>query len=436
MVVDHKLRPSEIGSIPVDWELKCLCEISPAQSVGLVINPSSYYDEKGTVPILVGSQVMENCILWELAKRITPESNHRLQASRLSTGDIVMVRVGDPGITAVVPAHLDGCNCASMMIVRKHSSFNSLWLCYMMNSRRGRQQVENVQYGTAQKQFNISDAINFKYAVPSLAEQEAIAEALSDADAWIESLEQLIAKKRQIKQGAMQELLTGKRRLPGFNGEWERKCLGRYSRFLRNGTNSRSELLVEGKVKYLHYGDIHACQNVHLAPKDLPCLPQAKAATLDCLQDGDLVLADASEDKIGISKSVEITNVDSQEVVSGLHTIAVRFEPGLFAPGFAGYLQHCPPFNSHLRKLAAGTKVYATNRNHVATVEIEVPPYFEQAAIVEAVSEMDAEITAIESKLSKALQIKQAMMQELLTGRIRLVKPTATKVTMREAVNA
>src|SRR3989338_3374826 len=139
---------------------------------------------------------------------------------------LVTVRVGEPGITAVVPPELDGCNCASVMIVRKHQGFDSHWLCYVMNSRKGLEQVENVQYGTAQKQFNISDAINFTYATPPLPEQSAIAAALSDVDALLAKLDQLIAKKRDLKQAAMQQLLTGQRRLPGFSGEWEVKRLG------------------------------------------------------------------------------------------------------------------------------------------------------------------------------------------------------------------
>ena len=211
--VKRGYKQTEVGVIPEDWQLKRLRDISPSQSVGLVINPSTYFDEKGTIPILVGSQIKENRILWESAKRITVESNNRLPASRLSAGDLVMVRVGDPGVVSVVPHHLDGCNCASMMIVRQHKSFNSLWLCYVMNSRGGRQQVEDVQYGTAQKQFNISDAINFQYAVPTLAEQEAIATTLSDMDTEIAMLETKLAKARQIKQGMMQELLTGRIRL-------------------------------------------------------------------------------------------------------------------------------------------------------------------------------------------------------------------------------
>jgi type I restriction enzyme S subunit len=99
----------------------------------------------------------------------------------------------------------------------------------------------------------------------------------------------------------------------------------------------------------------------------------------------------------------------------------VRFSEGIFAPRFAGYLQHCPDFNSHLRKLAAGTKVYATNRRHVSSAEVIIPRINEQTAIATVLSDMDTEIESLESKLAKAREVKQGMMQELLTGRIRLV---------------
>ena len=216
MDVKPGYKQTEVGVIPEDWEVRPLKKISPSQSVGLVINPSSYFDERGTVPMLVGSNITANRIHWQSAQRISDTSNMEIAASRLATQDLITVRVGEPGVTAVVPPELDGCNCASVMIVRQHQTFDSHWLCYVMNSKIGLEQVKHVQYGTAQKQFNISDAVNFLFPVPTLAEQEAIAEALSDADALIESLEQLLVKKRQIKQGAMQELLTGKKRLPGI----------------------------------------------------------------------------------------------------------------------------------------------------------------------------------------------------------------------------
>jgi len=257
-------------------------------------------------------------------------------------------------------------------------------------------------------------------APPTLDEQRAIATALSDVDALRDGLDRLIAKKRDLKQAAMQQLLTGKARLPGFQGEWEVKRLGDHVAFLRNGVNSRAELLAEGRVKYLHYGDIHASADSSLSPSNLPSLPDEKAARLERLRDGDLVFADASEDIAGVCKSVELRDVGQADVVAGLHTIAARFDTAVLANGFKGFLQYCPSFAKHLRRLAAGTKVYATNRAHIASVEMRLPPVNEQAAIAAVLSDMDAEIAALEARRDKTRALKQGMMQELLTGRIRL----------------
>ena len=261
-------------------------------------------------------------------------------------------------------------------------------------------------------------------ALPTnLPEQRAIAAALSSVDSLLDGLDRLIAKKRDLKRAAMQQLLTGQTRLPGFRDEWRVTRLGDYVTFLRNGVNSRAELLLEGRVKYLHYGDVHACKDVYLSTVSLPCLPDAKAASLDRLQDGDLIFADASEDVGGVSKSVEMTEVGSTEVVSGLHTIAARFNKEVLANGFKGFLQFCPPFVTHLRRLAAGTKVFATNRAHIAGVEMPLPSVREQSAIATVLFDMDAEIAALEARRDKTRDLKQAMMQELLTGKTRLVKP-------------
>jgi type I restriction enzyme S subunit len=150
-------------------------------------------------------------------------------------------------------------------------------------------------------------------------------------------------------------------------------------------------------------------------------LPEAKAAALDRLRDGDLVFADASEDIAGVSKSVEIRGVSNTELVSGLHTIAARFDKDVLADGFKAFLQSCPAFSTHLRRLAAGTKVYATNRAHVASVEMRLPSVAEQTAIATVLSDMDAELTALVARRDKTRDLKQAMMQELLSGKTRLV---------------
>jgi type I restriction enzyme S subunit len=106
--------------------------------------------------------------------------------------------------------------------------------------------------------------------------------------------------------------------------------------------------------------------------------------------------------------------------VAGLHTIAARFEKSVLADGFKAYLQFCPAFRDHLRRLAAGTKVYATNRTHITSVEIQLPRIDEQTAIATVLSDMDAEIAALERRRDKTRAIKQGMMQQLLTGQTRL----------------
>jgi len=205
-LIQAQCKDTEIGPIPSDWKIKRLRDISPNQSVGLVINPSTYFDLRGTVPMLVGSNVTENRIDWEGARRIARDSNERLPASRVYTDDLVTVRVGDPGVTAVVSKEYSGSNCASMMIVRSHPSFDSNWLCYLMNSSYGRSRIESVQYGTAQKQFNISDAVEFKYPVPPLLEQRAIATALTEVDALIAGLEKLIVSVRSSHLAAIPQI--------------------------------------------------------------------------------------------------------------------------------------------------------------------------------------------------------------------------------------
>jgi type I restriction enzyme S subunit len=254
-------------------------------------------------------------------------------------------------------------------------------------------------------------------------EQQAIAAALSDADGVVAGLERVIAKKRLIKQGAMQDLLTARRRLPGFSGEWEVTRLGDHVRFLKNGTHSRGEMSEHGPVKNLHYGDIHGATSIFLSPaaRMMPTLDHVSAGRLDRLVKGDLVFVDASEDLAGVGTSVEITDLGQAEAVAGLHTIAARFDKSVFVDGFKAFLQFMPEFRSHLCKLAAGTKVLATSRCHIASAEIALPPPDEQKAIAAVLRDMDAEIQTLEARLAKARAVKEGMMQNLLTGRVRLV---------------
>lgn len=186
-----KLKPSGvdwIDQIPSHWVVKRLRHISDGITVGVVVNPSSYVSDEG-VPFLLGGDVKELFVDISNAKRCPKEvSDGVLSKSRLKHEDLVVVRVGYPGVAAVIPEELEGANCASMMIVRRHKRFCSQWLAYVINSRVGRDQVEIVQYGAAQKQFNISHAVDFSYPFPPVEEQNLIANFLDRETAKIDRL--------------------------------------------------------------------------------------------------------------------------------------------------------------------------------------------------------------------------------------------------------
>ncbi|MBC8716804.1 restriction endonuclease subunit S [Ochrobactrum sp. Marseille-Q0166] len=268
-------------------------------------------------------------------------------------------------------------------------------------------------------------------------EQEAIANTLSDVDALIVSLEKLIEKKRDIKTATMQQLLTGKKRLPGFGegkgtkqselGEipedWDVRKYGDTFAFLSTANNSRADLNEDGDVEYIHYGDIHTKLhfNLDLERQTLPKIDRNKLRNPAFIADGDVVMADASEDYEGIGKSIEISNVGTRRVVSGLHTFLLRDTEKRYANGFRGYLHSIPAIKCAFDTLATGLKVYGLSKNSLKSVSIPVPPFDEQVEIVKVISCMDDELHLLEEKLSKAKAIKQGMMQELLTGRTRLV---------------
>jgi type I restriction enzyme S subunit len=280
--------------------------------------------------------------------------------------------------------------------------------------------------GTRAK-LNRSELNKIEVALPpTKGEQEGIANALSDADALIESLEQLLAKKRQIKQGAMQELLTGKKRLPGFGEEWEVKALGELFTFSGGLSASRDQLSTEGYC-YLHYGDIHLSSksfiDVRAEFQDIPKLkvPLNKVAAKSLLVDGDVVFVDASEDDEGASKHVVVVNPGNKPFISGLHTIVAKPKGNELEYQYRRYCFQTRMIRSQFRFFAVGTKVSGISKTNIAKVTMPVPSVSEQAAIASILSDMDAEIAGLEMKLAKARQLKQGMMQELLTGRIRLV---------------
>lgn len=427
MEVKPGCKQTEVGVIPEDWDVKPLHALANIRS-GLAKNSNTTVSDPIRVHYLRVANVQDGFLdLTDMSQIEVSRSD--LNRFSVLPGDVLMNEGGDLdklGRGSIWRGELQPCIHQNHVFVVRCGSFVSPeYLTIWSSGTKARR-----YFLIAGKQTTNLASINktslgeLPVVLPAQDEQRAIATALSDMDALLDGLGRLIAKKRAIKQATMQQLLTGQTRLPGFSGEWEEKRLGDHLTFLRNGVNSRAELSYSEDVRYLHYGDIHGSSRVELNPAnvEMPCLPRAKASRLDRLQNGDLIFADASEDMDGVGKSVEIQNAVGIELVSGLHTIAIRLDKSVLADGFKAYIQFIPKFRAHLRQLATGTKVYATNRTHIASAELRLPGIDEQQAISALLTDMDAEITALENRHTKTRALKQAMMQELLTGRTRLVK--------------
>lgn len=405
--------------IPQDWEVRPLGEIASVSAGGTPSRTISRY-WGGDIPWVTTTEITGRIISCA-TQYITRDGLENSAAKLLAPGTLLMALYGQGktrgkvGILGIAAATNQACAA-----IRLRQGIWTDFVFYFLSSR-----YEAIRsLSNTGNQDNLNGRLVRSIPVwlpPTEDEQRSIASALSDVDGMIDGLDRLIVKKRDLKQAIMQQLLTGQTRLPGFHGGWEMKRLGDHVAFLRHGVNSRAELLAEGRVKYVHYGDVHACKDVYLSPALLPCLPDARAGSLDRLRDGDLILADASEDIAGVCKSVEVREVGATEVVAGQHTIAARFDKDVLADGFKGFLQHCPQFATHLRRLAAGTKVYATNRAHVASVEMHLPTVPEQTAIATVLSDMDTELSVLQARRDKTRDLKQAMMRQLLTGMTRLV---------------
>jgi type I restriction enzyme S subunit len=248
--------------------------------------------------------------------------------------------------------------------------------------------------------------------IPTLIEQQAIATALSDADELIESLEQLLTKKRQIKQGAMQELLTGKKRLPGFSGEWEVKKLGEVVD--ADPENLSSDTRPDLEFNYIALEDV---DRGFLRSNSVQVFANAPSRARRKLRNDDVLVSTV---RPNLQSHLLFTGKDGRWVCSTGFCV-VRCREGVTHPGYVFYHLFAGSVNKQIDALLTGSNYPAINSGDVRALQIPIPDYAEQTAIAEVLSDMDAEIEALETKLTKARQVKQGMMQELLTGRIRLV---------------
>lgn len=247
---------------------------------------------------------------------------------------------------------------------------------------------------------------------PTFEEQRAIAAALSDVDTLLAGLDRLIAKKRDLKQAAMQQLLTGQTRLPGFQGEWEIKRLGELADV--DPENLAAGTAPDYSFKYISledvdFGVLRGCSE--------QVFGSAPSRARRRLRSGDVLVSTVRPNL----KSHLLFDLTESDWVCSTGFSAVRAKRNQSHPGylFAHFFAH--GVSRQIETLLTGSNYPAINSADVRRLEVPAPAYAEQAAIATVLSDMDAELTALEARRDKTRALKQAMMQELLTGKTRLV---------------
>jgi type I restriction enzyme, S subunit len=428
-----KLKPgykqTEVGVVPEDWESYPLGEIGKFKN-GINKGIEAFGHGSPFVNLLDVFGV--NSIASTENLGLVASTKFELNTYDLRKGDVLFIRSSvkpsGVGLTAVIEKDLPGAVFSGFLIrFRDLGQVDTNFKRYCFYEEGFRRKVISASSVSANTNINQDNLKTLSITLPpTKAEQEAIAEALSDVDALIGSLEKLIAKKRHLKQGAMQLLLTGKKRLPGFCGDWDLKSLGDLFDFSAGFSASRDQLSTEGYC-YLHYGDIHLSSKTYIDVRseyhDIPKLyiPLKRVSKTSLLKDGDVVFVDASEDNEGTSKHVVIVNEDNIPFISGLHTIVAKTKNNELDQRYRRYCFQTRDIKCQFYFYSVGTKVSGISKTNIAKITLPVPQRPEQEAIATILGDMDVEIAALETKLAKARQIKQGMMQELLTGRIRLI---------------
>ena len=420
MEVKPGYKQTEVGVIPEDWNTTAIRDITI--KIGSGITPtggSKRYHDYGR-PFVRSQNVGWGTFKLDDLVFIDDETHNEFSGTELRKQDVLLNITGASiGRTTMVDDRLVGGNVNQhVCIIRADKDkvvpkIINLLLLYSL----GQNQIENFQAGGNRQGLNFNQIGSIRIPLPpTLTEQTAIATALSDADALIQSLERLIAKKRDIRQGAMQELLTGKMRLPGFEKkkgykqtevgvipeDWGVKRLGDIS-YINMGQSPDSEFysqsgnglpLIQGNADIKERKTIQRVWTTHITK------------TCDV---GDILLTvRAPVGSVGIASE----NSCVGRGVCSLKPIDIDKSYLFFILMFS---------EGRWKSLEQGSTFTAANSTQIADFPLIISPInAEQSAIAAVLSDMDAEIAALESKLAKARQIKQGMMQELLTGRIRL----------------
>jgi len=408
-------RQTEVGVIPESWEVKSANQIGkPVRGGSPRPAGDARYFNGAYIPWLTVAALTNipasQLVVTETASCLTEEG--ALHSRTLSAGTLILANSG----ATLGVAKILGIKCCAndgiAALLEFSKSVSPRYVAHFINTKT-RYLRDTVATGNGQPNLNTELIGNFKIPFPpTKGEQESIAEALSDADALIESLEQLLAKKRHLKQGAMQELLTGKKRLPGFSGEWEMKPLGSLARIQR-GASPRP---IDSPIWFDENSSIGWVRISDITQAGMYLLQTTQRLSALGVQNSRPVCRDSLIMSIcaTVGRPI-ITAIDTC-----IHDGFVAFDNLRAGKHFLYYI---------LKFIEADWPQHGQtgsqmnlNTGLINRTTVRMPAMIEeQTALAAILGDMDAEITALETKLTKTRHLKQAMMQELLTGRIRLL---------------
>lgn len=431
MEVKPGYKQTEVGVIPTQWDVAPLSKLISSLDAGVSVNSDAMgeVDTQDMTCILKTSCISGGKFIPKEAKLVSFRDLHRVQCPpRKNT--IIFSRMNTPALVGecgYVSEDYPNLYLPDRLWITRHNaeiSHSVRWLNYTLNFPALSVAIKSSATGTSGSMKNISKPalLSIPVPFPPHAEQKAIASALGDADALIESLERLLAKKRLLKQGAMQSLLTGKTRLPGFSGKWQVKRLGECGSCIRGVSYKGDE--------DLHPSDSHDTkrllrsnnvQNSVIVLTDLQFVNQSRVSAQQMMKQNDILVCMANGSKDLVGKSAFFKTADGFHYTFGAFMGVFRTNSECASPAFVFYTFQTSKYRDHIGNLLAGSSINNLRPSQVESMEFKLPPPSEQTAIATVLSDMDEDIAAVEAKLAKARQLKQGMMQELLTGRIRLV---------------
>lgn len=361
---------------------------------------------------LKDSDRLDHLYVSDTTDRITPAGIANSSAVEYPADTVVLSRdagVGKSAITAdrmAVSQHFIAWRCGP----RLEPQFLYWWL------QSKKPEFERIAIGNTIKTIGLPYFRRLEVPLPSVEEQRAIAAALEGADSLIRSLDRVASKLRDTKRAVMHHLLTGATRLPGCTDEWATTNVGRLGLLSKGrGIRKGDVSLDDAGVPCIRYGEIYTHHNDVIRQFRSFISPEVAYETRR-LEKGDIVFASSGETAEEIGKCVAFVGDD--EAYVGSDTVVLS--PEGHDPRFLGYLLNHSFIVKQKARLAQGDAVVHISARNLASIAVSVPNRREQEAIATVLSDMDAELVALEQRRDKAKLLQQAMMQELLTGRTRL----------------